>query len=112
MKKIILSLIFISSLLAMSGNTLYEYGLEYVKAKNGLKSVPLKEGMFAGYIAGVNESIGFLGAYCMPKNTDGIAIMDIVFRYVENHPEKRNQVASFLVIDALKEVYPCKKNNN
>ena len=109
MKKIILSLVFISSLLAMSGNMLYEYGLEYVKAKNGLKTDGTKVGLFGGYITGVNESIGVLGAYCIPKNTDGMAILDIVFRYLENHPEKRNQIASLLVIEALKEVYPCYK---
>ena len=109
MKKIILSLLLISSLLAMSGNELYEYGLEYVKVKNGLKANEGKAGLFVGYIAGVNESIGVLGAYCIPKNTGGIAIVDIVFRYVENHPERRNQIGSVLVIEALKEVYPCKK---
>jgi hypothetical protein len=102
-------LVFVSYLFSLSGSKLYEYGLEYQKLKNGLKYDKFKVGVFGGYVAGVNESFGIL-AYCVPKDIKGIEIMDIVFQYLDKHPEQRNKLASILVVNALKAVFPCNKN--
>ena len=109
MKKIIFLILLISFSFAdfVDGNKLYQTGLEYYKNEIGQRGSWLETGFYYGYVAGI------FGAYntfffCSPNNIELGQVVDIVFKYLQNHPEKRNLPANILVVKALKEVWPCK----
>jgi len=99
----------VSNLLAyFPGSQLYEYGLEYNKMRHGLQSNGAGVGAFLGYIGAIND-MAVQHFYCLPNNVEGSTIADVVFKYLDEHPEKRTSMASVLVVNALKEAYPCKR---
>jgi hypothetical protein len=68
-------------------------------------------GFCDGYILGVagalNQKQGF---YCFPGGSGGVKagqVEDLVKLYLRDHPENRHDVASSLIIAALKEKFPC-----
>lgn len=62
----------------------------------------------AGYVKGAVDSANG-GAFCVPSGILVGQITDVVFRYLDTHPEQRHQSAHLLVITALKEKFPCAK---
>lgn len=66
-------------------------------------------GQCLGYVTGVFDS--FDGRYvCAPKSVTAGQATDIVVKYLTDHPEKRHELASFLVASALMDAFPCKKS--
>jgi hypothetical protein len=45
--------------------------------------------------------------FCLPKGMKEGTLMDVVGRYLANHPEKRHLSGSYLIKSALLESYPC-----
>jgi hypothetical protein len=54
----------------------------------------------------LDTSIG--GLFCPPNDITVGQAADIVFKYLDSHPEIRNIQANFLVVKAMTDAYPCK----
>ena len=107
--KIILGIYLMSfaySSFAFTGNELYT-GLQDWRARPSVDLVNASSKF--GFVQGVAEATDGL-YFCSPSSgvTQG-QIADIVFLYLQNRPENRNQSASVLIVNALQSVYPCKK---
>ena len=61
----------------------------------------------AGYIKGVVDSLN--GEEFCPLGILVGQIIDVVFRYLDAHPDQRPLSAHLVVITALKEKFPCAK---
>jgi hypothetical protein len=57
-----------------------------------------------GYVWGVADSLGFLCAF--PAGVTYVQLVDVVKAYLSSHPEKRHELASNLVFEALAEAFP------
>jgi hypothetical protein len=77
------------------GNKLYEQ-----LNKDDLSSLVAQ-----GYILGVMDS---QFNKCYLENVQGSQIFDAVNAYLQNHPESRQYIASYLVEKAVKEKFKCK----
>lgn len=65
----------------------------------------------SGYVIGVADQIDEL-LYCAPAGKTGVTkgqITQIVYNYLEKHPEYWNLPASVSVVNALTELYPCER---
>jgi hypothetical protein len=75
-----------------------------------------KPGVCSGYLMasidlaeGLNEqSLLKAPLFCMPADVSMPQLGDIVTKYIEGHPARKDINASTLVMDALHEKYPCK----
>jgi hypothetical protein len=45
--------------------------------------------------------------FCVPAGVIVQQVIDITVRYLQNHPEQRQNVASGTVVNALMQVWPC-----
>jgi Rap1a immunity proteins len=63
--------------------------------------IPLCNGYIMGVVAGGQHPI------CFPQGVVSRQATDVVRHWLRDHPEKRHESASFLVIQALKEKLPC-----
>jgi Rap1a immunity proteins len=69
------------------------------------------------YIDGVAQTLGIeqldhhtaLPAFCPSKYVTLRQILDVVKKYVVEHPEKRDMPAPWLVAQPLHEAFPCQK---
>ena len=76
-------------------------------------------GVCTGYIAGIVdihtvattvESLS-AGMFCLPPKISTAQVIRSVPQYLEDNPGKYHELAAYLVILALREVYPCKEEN-
>ena len=71
-------------------------------------------GLCYGYVTAIAEvargSDGLYGHHaCLPEHTTRRQTVEIVKRYLEQHPEQRHYGASSLVAEALAGAFPCKQ---
>ena len=76
------------------------------------------------YVIGLTDGLGMANAFldpngqpkmfCLPiggssiiGSVTGVQTIDIVMSYLQRNPEQRNKDTLQLIIDALKEAYPC-----
>ncbi len=91
-------------------------GLKVVNKEQNLSSKELVDSAYcAGLIQGItdldriNKSSLGTSFFCPPENTINKAeATRIVVNYLRAHPEKRKQPESTLIIEALKEAFPCR----
>ena len=62
-----------------------------------------------GYYAGYSLAGKPLEYICLPKEIINQQLGDILFRYLEQHPNSRHLKISDLAFKALDEAFPCKK---
>lgn len=68
-------------------------------------------GAATGYVLGVLDFAQDV-LVCMPTGDAGVGVRQakqIVFNYMQKHPELWNQSADISVVNAVQEVFPCKK---
>lgn len=65
-------------------------------------------GLFRGYVSGVIDT-GNDVLFCTPDGVTRGQYIAVVAKYIKEHPEQWNLSASTLVINALRQVFPCKK---
>jgi Rap1a immunity proteins len=65
--------------------------------------------MCMGYIAGVSDIMSTDGDICLPNNATIQQIVDIVAKYLSDHPERRHYSASSESGIALMQAFPCSK---
>ena len=76
-------------------------------------------GLCQGYVRGVSDAVDALfrltaraqpeaiPLFCIPKDSTNHQILDVVIKFVKEHPEKRHAPTKFLVLDSLIEAFPC-----
>lgn len=85
------------------GNELKEWMDE--KESDGSR---FKSGLFNGYVSGVVDTGNDI-LFCTPEGVTAGQYTAVVIKYMKDNPEKWNQGASVLVIEALKAAFPCAK---
>ena len=84
----------------------YFYGNDLIQLINSNQHMEIA--MYRGYIAGVQDS--YNGIYfCVPKTVRLSQSSEIVTQYLKADPKKWHEAAKVLVIEALSNVFPCKK---
>lgn len=87
-----------------NGNELYQW-LQESENPNGSS---FKSGLYSGYVGGVVDTgDGIL--FCTTSGVTRGQNSAVVAKYLKNNPEKWSQSADTLVIDAMKQAFPCKK---
>lgn len=68
-----------------------------------------RDGVCVGFVFGVVDMHNAAGLkmFCVPEGVTGGQLKDIAKKYLAEHPGERHLPASFLVIKALKETFPC-----
>jgi Rap1a immunity proteins len=110
MRRVMLVAVALSSLVAgtaahagfRDGNKLFE-DCKYTDTNSNT----FPAGTCAGYIVGAVDALLETGAFCVPDGVEAGQVIDVVKLYLAQHPEKRHLAASDLVVDALKEKFPC-----
>ena len=87
-----------------SGSKLYGF-LE--KDQRGVAD--LEVGVGTGYVIGVYDSAAGI-LVCSPDGVSVRQVTQIVFNYMQKHPEAWEKSADISVVSALRELWPCKKN--
>lgn len=86
------------------GNELHGWLLENEKPNGSA----FKSGLFRGYVAGVVD-LGDELLFCTGPGVTAGQYAAVVAKYLKNNPEKWNKSADSLVVEALREAFPCKK---
>jgi len=66
-----------------------------------------KWGTCFGYINGVADALLPAGLYCLPTGASAGQVLDVAKLYIQDHPDKRYLPAPQLIVNALKEKFPC-----
>ena len=87
-----------------NGNELYQWLEEYEKPKGS----NFESGLYGGYVAGVVDAgNGIL--FCTTSGVNRGQNLAVIAKYLKNNPEKWSQSADVLLINAMKQAFPCKK---
>ena len=62
-----------------------------------------------GYVAGATDSLQMDGHICVPDNVTVAQAVDVVMKYLRDHPEDRHFLAPSLADLALRQAFPCKE---
>lgn len=68
------------------------------------------KGFANGYISGVANALDDV-LFCLPNGVTVGQLVDVTSRYLRNNPAQRHKGASLLIVNALVQVWPCKRNN-
>ena len=66
----------------------------------------VKSAQCGAYITGVLDTLHDR-TFCLPQPAVAANAIDVVILYLHDHPERLQSPASDLVVDALKEKFPC-----
>jgi hypothetical protein len=91
-----------------TGNDLAKEMVEYEKKENNDLVGIFLGGHYTGYVDGITAVTAGL-MWCNPGNVTPGQIFKIVSKYLNNNPENLHFSADSLVVQALKEAFPCKK---
>lgn len=86
-----------------SGSPIYSY-LE--KELRG--TADYETGVGTGYVIGIFDSLSGI-LICSPDGVTVKQAKQVVFNYMQKHPESWDKSADISIIAALAEVWPCKK---
>jgi hypothetical protein len=64
-------------------------------------------GVCGGYIEASEDIFENAGVVCPPAHVSNEQLVDIVIKHLLNHPETREIGASYIVLAALKDAFPC-----
>lgn len=95
---------------AIDGNELYKWAREWNNQKGEYLG-----GAYQGYLIATADALDKTDIpwapvkFCIPDGVSNGQVGDIVFQWLEDHPEKRHYLASELVVVALSEAFPCNR---
>jgi hypothetical protein len=72
-----------------------------------LCEIPKERGSCVGYVNGVVDSMIYENIFCISSSSAHDRFTLIVKNYLSEHPDKLHIHAGILVLDALKEAFPC-----
>jgi len=76
----------------------------------------VEEAMIQGFCVGAVSGVRFLAAastkntqypICVPENAPSGQVLSVVVRYLHSHPERLNDNFLWIIMDALREGWPC-----
>ena len=107
MKKLTLLLLLMVSTNVMSDTmvTPFVSGIDLIKWIKDDKYTTIRN----MYISGVVDGIQLYDNICLPSNTYASQLIQITYNYMQKNPTTWNDIASYNIVNALKETYPCKK---
>ena len=95
---------------AMTGNELSTYCA--AADTNSQYFNPANFGVCASFVEAIANALASYSIYgwraCFPANRTRGQEIDVVRRYLDQHPEKRHNQAGSLIAEALAEAFPCK----
>ena len=91
---------------AMLGNNLAESCEAWGGRASNDAATNFKTGACVGYIWGL-AGAGEGSAFCFPHGVQANQIVDVIKKWLQDHPELRHYAASSLITAALKEKFPC-----
>ena len=97
------------------GNHLHEVCNEAIKLFDSSgKADVFKAGSCFGYIRATNDMYEIMAkdskrTICIPPEISGKQLTRIVVKYLREHPERLQNIASLLVFEAFQESFPCRK---
>jgi hypothetical protein len=111
MKKLRVIAILVILTLSSTANATFRDGNRLVEAMNAYNNpqseFSFRAGDFMGYVGGVADVTGGV-LWCAPSNVQFGQLPSIVSKYLNNHPEIWHKPAHVLVINALRDAFPCK----
>jgi hypothetical protein len=109
----VVAALFLAAVTAQINSSVFESGNELYDLCTSSSAVKL--GACSGYIMGVSDAESVLATetgharlFCEPDSAVVRQDVDIVKRYLENHPELRHLSAASMVVFALQQAFPCK----
>jgi len=108
--------VFISQLVchAVDGNTLLESCTAAIQKMDGKNNVSgVRVGYCYGYVQGlIDMNASYKGSgqvplFCLPQTISNGEGARIIFQYLQNHPERLNEYAGIVAVDAYREAFPC-----
>ena len=91
----------------ISGSKLLEGMKESENMEQRKPAVDFTAGWYIGFVSGVTETGNIYQSFCLGENVSVAQSVAVVEKYLKEFPEKWNQPAHILVIDALKKAFPC-----
>lgn len=104
MKKFI-AMLLISSASVVQAAGEFDTGTSLLQAMNGNDG---NRSFALGYVIGVHDAVSGI-AVCTPDNLTKGQVRDFVRIYLVNNSSKLSNEASQLVIEALKQIWPCRR---
>jgi hypothetical protein len=94
---------------AITGNELKMWMNEEEALKDGRPGANVyKAGLYDGYVRAVAEMFDG-SAWCSRPGVTVGQFMDVVSKFLRDTPEKLDEHASVLILDALAKAFPCKR---
>ena len=59
------------------------------------------------FTAGLDRTVSRRIEYCLPENSTVRQTVDVVVDFLARNPQRRHEPGSVLIIDALKNAFPC-----
>jgi hypothetical protein len=85
-----------------------ERGVDWITGKQLSDDCERGDDFCLGYIMGATASFtGHGSSFCLPAGVAGHQVKDVVKIWLKENPELRQKTASYLVLQALKERFPC-----
>jgi hypothetical protein len=81
----------------------------FVKADDLFSKCGFNSPLCMGYLAGVSDIMSTNDDICLPDNAALPQIVDIVVKYLTDHPERRHYSASSESGIALMQAFPCNR---
>src|SRR5262249_39222047 len=75
-----------------------------------------EDALIAGFCVGAIAGVRFLAAVstkntqypiCVPDNAPRRQVLSVVVRYLDKHPERLNDDLLWIIMDALRDAWPC-----
>jgi hypothetical protein len=104
MKKLIAALLITSASVANAAGE-FDTGQTLLNAMNGNEG---NRAFALGYVIGVHDAVSGI-AVCTPDNVTKGQVRDFVRIYLANNTSKLSNEASQLVIESLKQIWPCRR---
>ena len=94
----------------LSGDELFEYfdALNRTSTEKPRDGDWQKVGMLQGFMMGVSDSKRG-AAFCAPKGTSLVQLINITGEYLDKHPEFWDRPAADITVKALSSAFPCKQ---
>jgi hypothetical protein len=115
MKAVLAALLLATSLVANADEPFLSYAPSF-ETGNKLyadctSNTPFDEGFCLGYIAATSDVADALKKIdvCTPKGATIREVVDVVKKYLTDHPAERHYSAFDTIITSLREVFPCPK---
>ncbi len=94
-----------------TGNTLVNWDLAEQRVRAGLDDPEdlIKTGQLMGFLQGVGNILDGLRIVCLPPRSTVGQWKIVVFQYLRDNPEKLDENATQLTLNALSSAFPCRR---